>query len=72
MREITCRFGHMCTSGCGNDFDCPCVADHCCAISVEQGACDGTCDDCFSKVEEIPMFKGTMEKLNNLTIVKND
>lgn len=45
-KEKTCRFGHICTSGCGNDFDCPCQADHCCAITED---CDGSCDDCFNK-----------------------
>lgn len=42
--EKTCRFGHVCTSGCGNDFDCPCEADHCCALTT---MCEGGehCDD---------------------------
>ena len=35
----------MCTSSCGNDYDCPCQADHCCALTED---CDGTCDDCFN------------------------
>ena len=42
--EKTCRFGHVCTSGCGNDFDCPCEVDHCCALTT---TCEGGehCDD---------------------------
>lgn len=46
-KEKECRFGHMCTSSCGNDYDCPCEADHCCAFS--EDVCDRTCDDCFFK-----------------------
>lgn len=23
-----CGLGHECTSGCGNDFDCPCTSEH--------------------------------------------
>lgn len=46
-KEPTCRFGHVCTSGCQNDFDCPCLAEHCCELS--EDVCDGTCDDCFFK-----------------------
>ena len=43
-KEKTCRYGHDCTSGCGNDFDCPCQADHCCAMTE---TCEGAehCDD---------------------------
>lgn len=44
-KEKECRFGHQCTSGCQNDFDCPCLSEHCCAMSEE--VCDGTCDDCY-------------------------
>lgn len=44
---LECRFGHVCTSGCGNDFDCPCQAEHCCALTED---CDGSCDDCFSNI----------------------
>lgn len=42
--EKTCRFGHMCTSRCGNDIDCPCQSDHCCALTED---CEGPdhCDD---------------------------
>ena len=43
MKEITCKFGHECTSGCGNDYDCPCQADHCCELTEN---CEG-CDDHF-------------------------
>lgn len=42
--EKTCRFGHICTSGCQKDFDCPCQDLHCCAMSEN---CEGKCDDCF-------------------------
>lgn len=42
--EKTCRFGHVCTSSCGNDYDCPCEAEHCCALTT---TCEGEehCDD---------------------------
>lgn len=43
-----CRFGHDCTSSCGNDKECPCQADHCCA----RTDCDG-CDDHYEKVEVV-------------------
>lgn len=41
MNYKKCRFGHECTSSCGNDYDCPCQVDHCCAIT---DSCEG-CDD---------------------------
>lgn len=41
-----CRFGHQCTSSCGNDRECPCQADHCCAVTKD---CDG-CDDHYEKL----------------------
>lgn len=25
-----CKLGHICTSGCQKDFDCPCLAEHNC------------------------------------------
>lgn len=25
-----CKLGHICTSGCQNDFDCPCLSEHDC------------------------------------------
>lgn len=43
IKEKVCRFGHQCTSSCGNDKDCPCQSDHCCDLTED---CDGTCDDC--------------------------
>lgn len=46
MQIKECRFGHICTSGCGNDFDCPCQADHCCALTED---CDGHCDDHYEE-----------------------
>lgn len=70
-KEPVCRFGHICTSRCGNDIECPCLSDHCCEISVSQGYCDGTCDDCCSKDNyELPGFKETMMNLEKLTIMK--
>ena len=45
MKEKTCRFGHECTSGCQKDFDCPCLADHCCALTTD---CEG-CDDHYTE-----------------------
>lgn len=45
--EKTCRFGHVCTSRCQNDIECPCLGEHCCAFS--ENVCDRTCDDCFFK-----------------------
>ena len=56
-QEKECRFGHICTSGCGNDFDCPCQSEHCCALTenCEGGEhCDDhyeeECPSCLSKV----------------------
>lgn len=45
--EKTCRFGHHCTSGCFNDYDCPCHADHCCEFTED---CEGDefCDDHYA------------------------
>lgn len=44
MNEKTCRFGHICTSGCQKDFDCPCQSSHYCALTEN---CEGPahCDD---------------------------
>lgn len=44
-----CRFGHMCTSRCGNDIDCPCQSEHCCALTEN---CEGEeyCDDHYKKI----------------------
>ncbi len=49
--EKECRFGHICASGCGNDFDCPCQADHCCALTE---GCEGPehCDDHYVEMSE--------------------
>lgn len=30
MIDFICKLGHVCTSGCQNDFDCPCLAKHKC------------------------------------------
>ncbi len=40
MEEVKCRYGHECTSGCQNDFDCPCQNDHCCAMTQNCEGCD--------------------------------
>ena len=69
-KEPTCRFGHICTSRCQNDIECPCLVDHCCAVTVEAGLCDGSCDDCFSKISGVD-FNSDLRKLQGLTIVKN-
>lgn len=48
MKTLTCRFGHECTSRCGNDIDCPCQSEHCCALTED---CEGGehCDDHYEK-----------------------
>jgi len=38
MKELKCRFGHNCTSGCQKHFDCPCT-EHCCEMN------DCECED---------------------------
>lgn len=58
LRELTdtkekeCRFGHICTSSCGNDYDCPCMADHCCELSDEPCG-EEDCELCFPKKVEL-------------------
>ena len=54
-----CRFGHICTSGCGNDFDCPCQADHCCAMTLD---CEGGehCDDHYEPKNPAAVALGTL------------
>jgi len=49
-KEPTCRYGHVCTSSCGNDYDCPCQADHCCALTED---CEGPehCDEHYYECE---------------------
>ena len=32
-KELTCEYGHECTSSCQNDTDCPCLNDHICSMS---------------------------------------
>lgn len=59
-----CRFGHMCTSRCQNDLDCPCQKDHCCAMTEN---CDGSCDDCFNKIVGIN-FERSLGSLKKLSI----
>lgn len=43
-QEKKCRFGHNCTSACGNDKECPCQADHCCALTEGCDGCDNHYD----------------------------
>ncbi len=50
-----CTEGHTCTSGCGNDYDCPCQSEHCCDESEELcGECDyckWICPECEERKE---------------------
>jgi len=67
MKEKKCRFGHICTSDCQNTKDCPCIEEHCCAMS--ESVCDGTCDDCFfNKKGEDPLTRiaKRQEELSNM------
>ena len=53
-KEKKCRFGHVCTSGCQKDFDCPCQSEHYCAMSEEKcphenASYDEICKDCGEK-----------------------
>lgn len=50
MEKKACRFGHECTSRCGNDIECPCQSEHCCALTE---SCDGEgyCDDHYVEEE---------------------
>jgi len=45
---------------------------NCCGAEMFNGMCGDCKEHCTSieeeEVEEIPLFKGTMESLNNLTI----
>lgn len=49
-KDKSCRFGHICTSDCGNTKDCPCQSDHCCELTE---TCEGKehCDDHYEKKE---------------------
>lgn len=55
-KEITCRFGHICTSRCGNDIDCPCQSEHCCAFTE---GCEGGehCDDHYKNHNAVALGK---------------
>ena len=66
-KEKECRFGHICTSGCQNDFDCPCLEEHCCEFSEE--VCDRTCDDCYWKEKD--KEEEVLEEAKRLTIKKD-
>lgn len=48
-KEPECEYGHNCTSGCGNDFDCPCNSQHWCSLSEEHNEAD-----CKDSDEECP------------------
>ena len=51
-KEPECRFGHICTSSCGNDYDCPCQADHYCEMTEDcEGSTDPDDDHCESCME---------------------
>ena len=51
-KEPECRFGHICTSSCGNDYDCPCQSDHCCDMTEDcEGSTDPDDDHCESCME---------------------
>lgn len=41
MNEPQCKFGHICTSGCQKDFDCPCQSEHNCDVTIDK-----VCDEC--------------------------
>lgn len=45
MKEKECEYGHICTSRCGNDIDCPCQSEHFCSMSDEHDFqdCMGEC-----------------------------
>lgn len=46
--EKKCRFGHLCSSGCMSDSECPCQDSHCCALTEN---CEGPefCDDHYEE-----------------------
>lgn len=58
----TCRYDHVCTSGCGNDYDCPCQADHCCALTQD---CEGgdNCDDHYEAKKDNREFSPEQERI---------
>jgi len=55
MSEVTCRLGHICTSGCQKHFDCPCESDHCCEMSSKDNLCGDVeeCEFCASLVPDL-------------------
>lgn len=57
----TCRFGHECTSGCGNDYDCPCQSEHCCALTEH---CEGPehCDDHYQPEDGVKKCEHDSDK----------
>lgn len=50
MNNKECEEGHICTSGCQKDFDCPCQDSHCCSMSEET--C-GECEFCISRIPDL-------------------
>lgn len=67
MKTLICRFGHECTSRCGNDRECPCQTDHCCALTY---TCEGKehCDDHYEALKE-RVF--SVEQLAHITDMEN-
>lgn len=55
--EKECEQGHICTSGCQKDFDCPCQADHCCSMSEEPCGDVEECEFCASEVPDLADLK---------------
>lgn len=40
LKNEECEYGHICTSRCQNDTDCPCVNEHWCSASGGHSAFD--------------------------------
>ena len=60
MKEKKCRFGHTCTNRCGNDIDCPCQSEHCCAVTDN---CEGEeyCDDHYYEKNPAAVTLGSIK-----------
>lgn len=52
QKELTCEYGHQCTSGCNNDFDCPCGNEHYCDVGRSEGEGCGECETCLLNAAE--------------------
>jgi hypothetical protein len=48
VKEKVCRLGHICTSGCQKDFDCPCQSEHCCDMSSDTCGELDSCEYCHT------------------------